>query len=144
MISICGTDCCTKCDRLSECGGCIKTDGHPFGGSCVAAECIKKCGTEGCNALKKQLISEINGLGIEGLEVSDLNLLNGFFVNLEYTLPSGQTAKFLDDKNIYFGNQIEKQGSERCLGVVACNEFILVCEYSGFGVAPELLLYKKR
>lgn len=144
IMSICGTDCCTRCDRLAECGGCEKTGGHPFGGNCAAAECVEKCGADGLSKMKKQLIDEINELGINGLKVDDLNLLNGFFVNLEYPLPNGQTVKFLDDKNIYFGNQVEKKGTDRCYGIVADKGFILVSEYSGFGENPQLILYKKR
>lgn len=49
-----------------------------------------------------------NSLGINGLEVHDLNLLNGFFVNLEYTLENGQSVKLLEDNNVYWGNQINK------------------------------------
>lgn len=144
IMSICGTDCCTKCDRLAECGGCEKTGGHPFGGSCAAAECVEKSGINGLSMMKKQLIDEINELGINGLKVDDLNLLSGFFVNLEYSLPNGQTVKFLDDKNVYFGTQIEKRGTDRCYGIAADKDFILVSEYSGFGENPQLILYKKR
>lgn len=49
-----------------------------------------------------------NSLGINGLEVHDLNLLNGFFMNLEYTLENGQSVKLLEDNNVYWGNQINK------------------------------------
>ena len=35
-----------KCDRKNICNGCVKTDGHPFGGKCIAAECIKRGGSE--------------------------------------------------------------------------------------------------
>jgi hypothetical protein len=64
------------------------------------------------------LISEFNALGIKGLEVRELNLLNGFFVNLEYPLFNGQHVKFLEDNNVYFGNQIEIPGSDRRYGLV--------------------------
>ena len=36
MKTYCGIDCCKDCDKLSECGGCEKCQGHPFGGNCVA------------------------------------------------------------------------------------------------------------
>lgn len=42
MEAICGADCCGVCDRKEECGGCTTVQGHPFGGTYVAAECIKK------------------------------------------------------------------------------------------------------
>ena len=42
--SICGLDCCEACRRKEDCGGCIKAEGHPFGGKCIAAEIIKQGG----------------------------------------------------------------------------------------------------
>ena len=111
MLSICGADCCTECGRKDECGGCVKTGGHPFGGKCFAAECIKRGGFEEFKSIKKALTEEFNALGIKDLEVKDLNLLNGFYVNLEYPLPNGQSVKFLEDNNVYWGNQIEIPGS---------------------------------
>ncbi len=53
MLSICGVDCCEECSRKAQCGGCVKTDGHPFGGQCVAAECIKRGGFEAFASFKK-------------------------------------------------------------------------------------------
>lgn len=144
MKSICGSDCCEKCSRLSDCGGCVQTEGKPIGGECIAANCIKSGGQAAFEKLKKTIISEINALGIEDLRVDDLNLLNGFFVNLEYPLASGMTVKFLADNHVYFGNQIERPNSERCYGVVADETMILVCEYGCMGENPELLCYKKR
>lgn len=97
-------------------------------------------------ALKKQLIKEINDLHIEGMPTLDkLNALVGQFVNLEYPLPGGGKAKFLDDQKTYLGNQLETEnGQERCFGVLADQEFILICTYEGNGTNPELVLYKKR
>ena len=97
-------------------------------------------------AFKAQLIDEINALHIEGMpRVERLNALVGRFVNLEYPLPSGMKAKFLDDQRTYLGNQLESEfGGDRCFGVLASMEFILVCTYEKDGVNPELLLYKKR
>ena len=44
---------------------------------------------------KKQLIDEINELGIEGMpKVEKLNALVGSYVNLAYPLPSGLNVKF--------------------------------------------------
>ena len=56
---------------------------------------------------EEMLIEEINGLGIKNLQVKALNLLNGFYVNLEYPLPNGQSVRLLEDNNVYWGNQIE-------------------------------------
>lgn len=115
MLSICGVECCNDCDRMKDCGGCVKTDGHPLGGTCIAAECIKRGGFEEFKKLKKALIEEFNALEIQGLQVNDLNLLNGFYINLEYGLPNGQSVKLLDDRCVYWGNQIEIPGSGRCI-----------------------------
>ena len=142
--SICGMDCCEQCKRKEECGGCKKTDGHPFGGVCIAAECIKKGGFEAFNKAKRDLIDEFNTLGIKGLHIDDLNLLNGFYVNLEYPISNGESIKLLCDNNIYWGNQIEIESSERCYGIVADNKYMLVCEYGCGGADPEIIMYKKR
>lgn len=144
MKTICGSDCCDKCSMLKECGGCENCNGKPFGGECVAANCIQSKGQRAYESLKKTLISEINAMGIEGLAVEDLYLLNGAFVNLEYPLANGSTAKFLIDKNIYFGNQIERPGKDRCFGVVADETMIIVCEYGALGADPVLIRYQKR
>lgn len=63
---------------------------------------------------KDTLIAEFNALGIPGLQVDDLNLLIGSYVNLEYPLPNGQSVKLLEDNRVYWGNQIEIPGNERC------------------------------
>ena len=95
---------------------------------------------------KKQLIDEINALGIEGMpKVEKLNALVGSYVNLAYPLPSGLNVKFLDDGTTYLGNQLESEfGGERCFGVLANMDFILICTYEAEGKNPELVLYKKR
>lgn len=95
---------------------------------------------------KKKLTEEINALGVEGLpKVEKLNALVGSFVNLEYRLPNGSKVKFLDDNATYLGNQLECEfGGDRCFGVLANMEFILVCTYGKDGSDPELLIYKKR
>ena len=97
-------------------------------------------------AFKQQLIDEINALHIDGMpKVEKLNALVGEFVNLEYQLPSGMTARFLDNRKTYLGNQLESEfGAERCFGVLADMGFILICTYGAEGADPELVLYKKR
>ena len=98
------------------------------------------------DAFKAKLIEEINGLRIEGMpRVEKLNALVGRFVNLEYRLPGGAKAKFLDDGTTYLGNQLEPEaGGDRCFGVLAGMDFILICTYEKDGANPELVLYKKR
>ena len=97
-------------------------------------------------AFKKQLIEEINGLHIQGLpRVEKLNALVGKYVNLEYRLPGGMKAKFLDDRTTYLGNQLESEsGGDRCFGILANMDFILICTYGKDGADPELVLYRKR
>ena len=76
--------------------------------------------------------------------VTELSQLCGAYVNLEYTLSNGQKVKFLDDRNIYLGYQLEKIDSDRCYGLVADDEYLLVCEYGCNGADPEIIVYKKR
>ena len=97
-------------------------------------------------ALKKELIEEINGLRIEGMpRLEKLNALVGGYVNLAYPLPGGASVKFLDDGTTYLGNQLQSESdAERCFGVLANADFILICTYGQGGADPELLLYKKR
>lgn len=97
-------------------------------------------------AFKKQLVQEINALAIEGMpKVKSLSALVGQFVNLEYLLPGGEKAKFLNDQTTYLGTQLECEfGGGRCFGVLANMDFILVCTYAVGGEDPELVLYKKR
>ena len=95
---------------------------------------------------KEQLIREINDLHIEGMpKVEKLNALVGKFVNLEYRLPGGMKAKFLDDGATYLGNQLPSEIVDGlCFGVLANMDFILICTYEKDGENPELLMYKKR
>ncbi len=97
-------------------------------------------------AFKQKLIEEINALHIEGMpKVEKLNALVGKYVNLEYRLPNGMKVKFLDDGVTYLGNQLESEFSgERCFGILANMEFILISTYGTDGADPELVLYKKR
>ena len=103
-------------------------------------------GKERLEACKEQLIHELNTLlHIEGLpKVENLNVLPGEFVNLEYTLPNGEKVKFLDDQQTYLGSQLECESGDKCLGIVANMDFLLVCAYEENGENPELLIYKKR
>ena len=97
-------------------------------------------------AFKKQLIGEINDLHVEGMpKVESLNALVGQYVNLAYRLPGGANVQFLDNGTTYLGTQLEPEfGGDRCFGVVANMDFILICTYEAEGANPELVLYKKR
>ena len=95
---------------------------------------------------KQQLIDEINALHIDGMpKVEKLNALVGKYVNLEYPLPGGMKAKFLDDQTTYLGNQVESEIVDGlCFGVLANMDFILISTYEAEGTNPELILFKKR
>ena len=95
---------------------------------------------------KKLLIEEINALNIEGMpKLTKLNALVGGYINLEYRLPNGKTVKLLDDNTTYLGNQLECEfGGNRCFGIAANMDFILISTYEENGNNPELVIYKKR
>ncbi len=144
MKTICGID-CTGCGWKECCKGCAETDGSPFGGECVAAQCYKTGGENCFIAYKNRLIEEFNVLGIADMPpVTELTPLIGAFVNLEYALLNGEKIKLLDDSKIYLGCQVEKQSSDRCFGLVGDTHHLLVCEYGCNGTEPEIVLYKKR
>ncbi len=144
MTTICGAD-CSQCDFQGKCRGCVQTDGRPFGGDCVAAECYRKGGEACFRRFKEQTIAEFNALGIPDMPViPELCLLNGAFVNLEYELPGGQKVKLLDDTRVYLGWQVERPGNERCYGLAADEKLLLVCEYGCGGSEPEIVVYKRR
>lgn len=149
--SICGVD-CAVCGFRTQCSGCAETGGRPFGGECVVASCCQKHGKPRCEdcaepscGLRARLIAEFNALGIPDMPtVTELLPLGGFYVNLEYTMPSGQPVRLLQNEKIYLGYQLCKTGSDRCYGLVADENFLLVCEYGENGADAELVIYKKR
>ncbi len=64
---------------------------------------------------------------------------------LSILLPNGKTIKFLDDNATYLGNQLECEfGGDRCFGIVANMDFVLICTYEENGENPKLIIYKKR
>lgn len=103
-------------------------------------------GDEGFEQFKQQLMDEFNALNIDGLpKVEQLNVLTGSYINLEYTLPSGTKVKLLNDHATYLGNQLPcLYGGERCFGIAASMQFLLVCTYEADGANPELIVYKRR
>lgn len=144
MKTICGID-CSECGWKESCQGCAETNGRPFGGECVAAKCYKAGGENCFRAYKDRLLAEFNALRIADMPpVTDLSQLYGGYVNLEYTFPNGAKIKLLDDSKIYLGWQVEKQNSDRCYGLVADDDYLLVCEYGCNGADPEIIVYKKR
>lgn len=145
--SICGAN-CAECPSKEICCGCAETGGCPLGKQCFVAKYILLGGMENYRSFKQGLIDEINALHIDKMEtVAELYPLLGSFVNLGYTLPCGKTVKFLDDNEIYLGAQAKNMfddGQNPCFGIVARENFILVCTYSVNGTEPELVLYKQR
>ena len=103
-------------------------------------------GAEKFGEFKQQLMDEINALQVEGMpKVQSLNALVGGYIDLEYRLPNGQLVKFLDDGATYLGTQLECEfGGNRCFGIAANMDFILICTYEENGENPELVIYKKR
>ena len=95
--------------------------------------------------LRLGAIRDVIELPIDDVLDIKLNALVGKYVNLEYTLPNGEKVKFLDDQKTYLGNQLESEfGEDKCFGILASMDFILVCTYEKDGENPELLIYKKR
>ena len=103
-------------------------------------------GAEKFEEFKHKLIDEINALNVEGMpKVEKLNALVGGYINLGYRLPNGKIVNFLDDNATYLGNHLECEfGGDRCFGIAANMDFILVCAYEKNGENPELVIYKKR
>lgn len=144
MKTMCGAD-CSKCGMGPSCGGCVETGGHPLGGECITAACLKRGGQECFQAFKAQAMAEFNSLGIPDLpQITELCPLCGAYVNLEYTLPNGQRVKLLEDGKIYLGYQVEKAASGRYYGLVTDRRYLLVCEYGPNGTDPEIVVYQRR
>ncbi len=142
MESICGID-CAACEWRSGCKGCLETGGQPFGGKCVAAECLRR-GETALAQLKAALIAAFRALDIPEMEeVTDLNALRGSFINIPYTLPSGQAVKLWDDNQIYLGSQLHKRGSDRCYGIAADETYLAVSEYGENGADAQLVVFKR-
>ena len=68
MGTICGAD-CSRCAMKKSCKGCIKTDGHPFGGTCIVccimlskkeyrrcSDCLRSVCEYGANGAEPQII----------------------------------------------------------------------------------------
>ena len=150
MESICGAK-CDECDlyKNKKCVGCKNNNGCPFGKKCFIAKYIEVGGKDNFEILKKKTIDEFNSLNIDGMPtIKELYPLNGAFINMEYTLPNGKSIKFLDDNDIYLGNQVECEFNndeiKRYFGLVANMNFLLVSEYGIDENNKEILFYKKR
>lgn len=150
MECICGAN-CRECElfKSDKCKGCKDTNGCPFGKKCWIAKYIEVGGKKSFDILKNELEDEINMLGIEGMpKIDELYPLHGAFVNLEYSLPSRNKVKFLDDDMAYLGNQVECTFNDnevkKYFGVVCDMNFILISEYEDDGKNSEIICYKRR
>jgi len=95
--------------------------------------------------IKQALIDEVNALGIKDMpKIDNLFSLTGSFINQEYKL-NGNTIKLFDDNASYWGNQVEKQGTQgRCFGIACDEHYIMVSEYGKDGVDAEIVMVKRR
>lgn len=145
MKSICEIN-CEECPGKENCRGCFETNGCPFGKQCFIAKYILVGGMDNYVAFKNKIIEEINDLNVDGMEkVTTLFPLAGEFVNLEYSLPSGENIKFLKNDKMYLGAEVKNLYDENsCFGVIARENFILVCSYGKDGIDPEIVIYKRR
>ncbi len=94
--------------------------------------------------MKKVFIEEVNALGIKGLHIENLFVLQGSFINQEYKL-NGNSVFLLDNNATYWGTQVQKPNSEgRCFGIACDEKYILVSEYGKDGSDPEIVMLKRR
>ncbi len=145
--SLCGAN-CVQCPSKEVCPGCVETSGCPFGKQCFLAKYILDNGMESFQDFKRNLIGEVNALHIEGMEtVTALYPLVGNFVNLEYPLPNDNQVKFLRDDEMYLGTQVKDlrdDSGKTCFGVIARENFLLVCRYGEKCTDPKIVIYKSR
>ncbi|MBR6197684.1 MAG: zinc ribbon domain-containing protein [Bacteroidaceae bacterium] len=95
--------------------------------------------------IKQQLIDEVNALDIKDMpKIDNLFSLTGSFINQEYNF-NGNMIKLFDDKANYWGNQVEKQGTQgRCFGIACDEHYIIVSEYGKDGADAEIVMVKRR
>ena len=97
--------------------------------------------------MKQQFIDEVNALGIPGLHITNLYVLQGSFINQPYTI-AGNEVKIFDDNATYWGNQVvapTREGEEaRCYGIACSEEYISVSEYGKDGSDAKLIILKRR
>lgn len=94
--------------------------------------------------MKEKLLAKIKALGIKEFEsLTSLNLLDGSYLNLEVELPNGIKTKLLDDNKKYYANQVDIAGSDKCYGVAADENFIVVYRYGCEGKDAELIQIKR-
>lgn len=92
--------------------------------------------------MKKIFIEEVNALGLPELQISNLYVLQGSFVNQAYMI-NGNEVKLLDDNAMYWGNQVQRTNG-KCYGIACDEQYILVSEYGADGSDAQLIVLKKR
>ncbi len=92
--------------------------------------------------MKKVFIDEVNALGIPGVHIDNLYVMQGSFINQAYIV-NGNEVKLLDDNTTYWSNQVVKS-NDRCYGIACCEKYILVSEYGMDGKGAELVVLKRR
>ena len=97
------------------------------------------------NTILKQLLSEINELGIQNLPVIKyMGLVEGAQINRECEL-NGNLVRLLDDNAVYYYTEIEKNHcGGRFFGVIGDNLYIYITEYGGDGQKAEVVAVKRR
>lgn len=94
--------------------------------------------------MKERLLNEIKKLGIKEFDkLNSLNLLDGSYLNLEVELPNGIKAKLLDEGKKYYANQVDIDDSDKCYGIAADENFIVVYKYGCEGKDAELIQIKR-
>lgn len=106
----------------------------------ISDYCVKEKGA----VQEKELIQKFNELRITDMaQVTELHELAGDFINLEYSLPSGQVIKLWKGSEVFLGTQLCKENSDRCYGLAANAQYLLVCEYGDNGSDAEIVVLKR-
>lgn len=93
---------------------------------------------------QEKILKRLRSLGIPELaDVTELNLLDGSYINLDCTLPNKTQGKILDDSKKYLACQVEIDGSERCYGIAADETQLAVYEYGCEGADAVLVIWAK-
>lgn len=77
------------------------------------------------------------------MNIEHLEELNGDYINLESLLPNGKRGKILDDNKKYLATQVEIPHSDRCYGIAADENMIVIFQYGCEGKESELVAWIK-
>jgi len=91
---------------------------------------------------EERVLARLSKMGIPELEnIQKLNELSGDFINLECTFPNGTKGKILDNQKMYLAAQTEIPGSDRCYGIAADEQQVVVYQYGCGGSHAVLVLW---